>query len=342
VVIRDDGKLSAERKSRFFHIYPHVKNDINERAEEKKPLPDLVKNAYALLGKDWLETAKLWGEQGFPTPPVMITVANRTETAARIKHAFDRNRFQIEELCDPEHTIHIDSKVLAKGEGFTLPADTVLTAIGEAIEPDAVPPEVGWRASSVGVDDWGRTSLPNVFAGGDITETPRTVAHALGAGKRAAIGIDRYLRARSGETLEATLAVDALRFGPSGNVSMARWRLDDPVARVDPINEVTRFEDLNPSSFARVARQEDRHLDGGQGWAGFTEVNRGLTREMALAEAGRCFNCGVCNQCDLCLILCPDVAISRSNGHYEIALDYCKGCGICAEECPRSAVTMAR
>ena len=116
VVIRDDGKLSAERKSRFYHIYQHVKDDINKKELERKPLPDLVVNAYALLGKDWLETANMWKDQGFATPPVMITVANRTETAARIKHSFDKNRFRVDELADPENTIHIDSKVLAMAE----------------------------------------------------------------------------------------------------------------------------------------------------------------------------------------------------------------------------------
>ena len=49
-------------------------------------------------------------------PPVMITVANRTETAARVKYAFDHGKIRIEELCAPDRTLHIDSKVLAKAE----------------------------------------------------------------------------------------------------------------------------------------------------------------------------------------------------------------------------------
>lgn len=116
VVIRDDGRLSLENKSRFYHIYPHVKEDINRKEPEQTPLPDLVVNAYTLLGKDWLEAAEEWKKQGFLTPPVMITVANRTETAARIKYAFDHNRFRVEEMVDPEHTVHIDTKVLEMAE----------------------------------------------------------------------------------------------------------------------------------------------------------------------------------------------------------------------------------
>ena len=73
-------------------------------------------NGYYLLGKDWLETAKSWQKTGLKTPPVMITVANRTETAARIKYAFDRKKIRIEELCVPERTLHNDSRVLEMAE----------------------------------------------------------------------------------------------------------------------------------------------------------------------------------------------------------------------------------
>src|ERR1017187_1618568 len=46
----------------------------------------------------------------------MITVANRTETAARVKNAFDKKKVLIDELCNPELTLHIDSKVLDMAE----------------------------------------------------------------------------------------------------------------------------------------------------------------------------------------------------------------------------------
>jgi len=50
----------------------------------------------------------------------------------------------------------------------------------------------------------------------------------------------------------------------------------------------------------------------------------------------------VCNRCDLCLVFCPDAAISRDDGGYAVAMEYCKGCGVCAEECPRGAIVMTR
>jgi 2-oxoacid:acceptor oxidoreductase delta subunit (pyruvate/2-ketoisovalerate family) len=166
------------------------------------------------------------------------------------------------------------------------------------------------------------------------------VAHALGAGKRAAIGIDRYLRGTRGERetrdpLETRVA--------AGNLSMTRWRGDDPVRRVDPLEEVVRPDDINYTHYPPADRHGD-HKPNGQTAQTFAEANLGLSEVDALAEAHRCFNCGVCNECELCVIYCADVAIRRSEGsaRFEIDLDYCKGCGVCAEECPRGAISMTR
>jgi len=118
VVVRDDSKVTAEMKSRLYHIYadPTVKVDLNRPAAPEEPLPDLVVQGYYLLGLDWREARRSWEASGHPVPPVMITVANRTETAARVKHAFDRAHVKIDELADPARTLHIDSKVLDAAE----------------------------------------------------------------------------------------------------------------------------------------------------------------------------------------------------------------------------------
>ncbi len=127
VVVRDDAVPDAKTyKSRLYHIYDdsEVKDDLNRRAKPEEPLPDLVTNGYYLLGYDWRETAREWAarpDRPDKAPPVMITVANRTETAARVKHAFDHKRVRINELCDPERTLHIDSKVLAAAEAAEEP-----------------------------------------------------------------------------------------------------------------------------------------------------------------------------------------------------------------------------
>lgn len=133
VVVRDDVVPDPETfKSRLYHIYADdtVKKDISRAAPAEEPLPDLVIQAYNLLGRDWLEMYNAWKAAGSPVPPVMITVANRTETAARIKYAFDHKRINIEELCNPEFTIHIDSKTLEEAEGVELD-DTSLPAGNE-------------------------------------------------------------------------------------------------------------------------------------------------------------------------------------------------------------------
>ena len=128
VVVRDDAVPDTKTyRSRLYHIYndPDVRDDLNRRAQPHEPLPDLVNNAYHLLGYDWRETANAWQESGHRVPPVMITVANRTETAARVNHALTRKRVHIEEMCDPERILHIDSRVLKQAEDSEEPIATV-------------------------------------------------------------------------------------------------------------------------------------------------------------------------------------------------------------------------
>lgn len=62
--------------------------------------------------------------------------------------------------------------------------------------------------------------------------------------------------------------------------------------------------------------------------------------ETARAAADRCLSCGVCNQCGQCELFCPDQSIRLNGVDLEVDLYYCKGCGICANECPRGVITM--
>ncbi len=132
IVVRDGAIPNAKTyKSRLYHIYSdsEVKDDLNRKADPHEPLPDLVNNAYVLLGLDWEKTKDDWKE--CETPPVMITVVNRTETAARIKYAFDNKNIMIDSLCDPEGILHIDSKVLKKAEEKETESQTVEMEDGE-------------------------------------------------------------------------------------------------------------------------------------------------------------------------------------------------------------------
>ena len=122
VVIRENPAAAESPKDepplrpRLYRLYhdPEVKDDLNQKAKPETPLPDLVRNAYSLLGHDWRETAAEWESR--QRIPVMITVANRTETAARVHRSFEKKKIEIEELCDPEGLLHIDSTVLRKAE----------------------------------------------------------------------------------------------------------------------------------------------------------------------------------------------------------------------------------
>ena len=119
VAVRDDsGKFNKDGHSRFYHIYTddEVRPDLNRNAKRHEKLPDLVKNAYMLLGKDWEDTERRWRKEKHPVPPVMITVCNKTNTASRVMHAFENNYFELEKLSDPKHLLHIDSTTIKKAE----------------------------------------------------------------------------------------------------------------------------------------------------------------------------------------------------------------------------------
>ena len=138
VVIRDDGNVDNNLRSRLYHIYMDetVKDDINRKAEESDPLPDLIKNAYMLLGKDWKATKDNWEMVGHRIPPVMITVANTTYTSARIKTSFDQDTFLLSvaglgDLCNPKRTLQIDSSILEKAEAEIEEVDIAVEETGE-------------------------------------------------------------------------------------------------------------------------------------------------------------------------------------------------------------------
>lgn len=186
VVVRDDSVRTRELKSRLYHIYmdDEVKDDINRKADETDPLPDLVTNAYYLLGKDWLETKKDWMKVGYKIPPVMITVANRTETSSRIKYAFDHNQILIKELCNTDKTLQIDSKVLSEAESET-------EAFEIQIESENGKPKLTKKQQAEflrqTVDSVGKVGEPgeqvqNVISVGMLSEgwDAKTVTHIMG------------------------------------------------------------------------------------------------------------------------------------------------------------------
>ncbi|WP_038097430.1 BPTD_3080 family restriction endonuclease [Thioalkalivibrio sp. HK1] len=186
VVVRDDSKVDpAPFKSRLYHIYSSddVKNDLKSGRPPHTPLPDLVNQAYMLLGEDWLEAKKAWKHGD--TPPVMITVANSTETAARIKYAFEHGALAVDPaLCDADSLLHIDSKVLKDAEERTVEEADV-----DAIDAPPDPKNRRQRAEAMRqrINTVGRVGEPgekiqNVISVNMLSEgwDAKTVTHIMG------------------------------------------------------------------------------------------------------------------------------------------------------------------
>jgi type III restriction enzyme len=119
VVVRD-GVVPDTRtlRPKLYHLYrdPSVQEDLNRRAEPHEALPELVQHAYTLLGADWRAALRDWQEAGHESPPVMLTVCNRIETARRVEHYFTAGDAHWSELHDPTRLLRVDSKVLEKAE----------------------------------------------------------------------------------------------------------------------------------------------------------------------------------------------------------------------------------
>ena len=123
IAVKDDsGKFDKQYRSRFYHLYrdDDVKPDLNRNAKPEEPLPDLVKNAYFLLGQDWIATKQEWDKSNSTVPPVMITVCNKTETAARVFNSFKQGMWDFKLLGEADTILHIDSKVLKQAESKDL------------------------------------------------------------------------------------------------------------------------------------------------------------------------------------------------------------------------------
>ena len=196
---------------------------------------------------------------------------------------------------------------LTEGTEVEVPCDTILVAIGQVQVLDWLPADCAERGR-LRADEFGRLPHPSgtVFTGGDVMRGPSMVVDALGDGKRAARDIDRVLSA-------------------------------EPLRPEDPV-EVMPYEKLNTAYFRPSPRTEAPLAPAAaRRTSQVTEVTLAYSREQAVAEADRCMSCGVCNGCDNCYIVCPDVSVmrdTRENGHYSIRTHYCKGCLVCVQECP--------
>ena len=209
------------------------------------------------------------------------------------------------------------------GEFTELEADTVVLALGQETELsllDGVPGiTIADGVVQVGPDLM--TGCPGIFAGGDMVPAERTVTVGIGHGKKAAHSIDAWLRQiREGNGAQGAGAV--------------------PEAAAQP--RLAEFDRLNTWYYSDAPATVRPQLDAARRITTFDEVTRGLDESTAVFEARRCMSCGNCFECDNCYGVCPDNAVIKlgPGERYLIDLDYCKGCGICAAECPCGAIDM--
>jgi 2-oxoacid:acceptor oxidoreductase delta subunit (pyruvate/2-ketoisovalerate family) len=199
------------------------------------------------------------------------------------------------------------------GEFETLEADSLVLALGQEVDTSFLKTVPGVAITDDGVidvDETMMTGFEGLFAGGDMVPAERTVTVAIGHGKKAARNIDAWLR---GEKIEP---------------------------RTRPT--VAGYERLNPWYYTDADKTVQPRLDLIRRQTTFEEIHGGLDETTALFEARRCLSCGNCFECDNCYGVCPDNAVIKlgPGKRFEFNYDFCKGCGLCAAECPCGAINM--
>ncbi len=169
------------------------------------------------------------------------------------------------------------------GSEFSVAVDAVIPAIGQESDWACLTDECACTLS-----DWGTLQVdpvtlqsndPDIFAGGDAVTGPRTVVEAIGAGKEAAVSIDRFLQGRD------------LNEGRP-----VRWE------------GVTDVPTEGRHHLARVAMT---HAPAAERVQNFNEVQLGYDETGARRETERCLECGVCSECYQCVSACLAGAVDH-------------------------------
>jgi NADPH-dependent glutamate synthase beta subunit-like oxidoreductase/Pyruvate/2-oxoacid:ferredoxin oxidoreductase delta subunit len=236
---------------------------------------------------------------------------------------------------------------------------------GDAAEQWMLPPEAGEGVirlnysvlvlSAAGPQPKSRQAAHVAFVG-DLVCAPGSVAHAVASGKEAAMALDLLLREGSGAVRPG---LKRCAVGPGRSLSFEA-HMNGPRSRRS--SRLVRYGDINTDYFQFSPRLTQPRLLKAERARSFAEIDLKISAGIAMREAERCFNCGICNECDNCRLFCPDLAVVRDlgqppasrvggravdilnaapppRGRY-IDYDYCKGCGICVVECPRNAMTL--
>jgi NADPH-dependent glutamate synthase beta subunit-like oxidoreductase len=218
-----------------------------------------------------------------------------------------------------------------KGSFITLQADSLIVAVGEAIDLSWIPDEFV-KDGLIGVNP-----TPKVFAGGDAVAQPRTVITAIASGKKAAISMDSRFR---GYPVDEVLS--RVRVGKKGALSMESYLSGRGEGKWPEVRQVVTYEQINTLFFPPAKRVENRRQNRERILEGFPEVNLGFSSNQAKESALRCFICGTCNYCYNCYFFCPEgvISLDPSQQMKTVDLEHCKGCGTCAKACPRNVVEM--
>ncbi|HSG11928.1 MAG TPA: NAD(P)-binding protein [Gammaproteobacteria bacterium] len=242
------------------------------------------------------------------------------------------------------------------------------------IECDLIVPAVGQSGDLTGLEafDNGRGLVdadkfyqvpdkPGYFACGDIVR-PHLLTTAIGQAAVAVDSIDRYL---ANEELDRRPKVDVhhfnlleklreTRLAPEAYNHVQDWGTDAAGYAVHNYEdrsqqEIIPHDMLYLGHFPYTARnkREETGVGADEVLGHFEERFRGLDEEHVKAEAERCMSCGMCFECDNCVIYCPQDAVLRTPkdqatmGRY-VYTDYdrCIGCHICAEVCPTGYINM--
>jgi formate dehydrogenase major subunit len=195
------------------------------------------------------------------------------------------------------------------GSESVIPADTVIIAAGQAVDYQGI--DIHKRDNKwIDVNSHQMTSMDRVFAGGDAVLGLETVSAAIGQGMHAAYAIEDLIR------------------------DLSQNRLASP--------PVVYAKDLNTYYYQLSNRFNKESVPVHIRLKNFEEIYPPFNRKDIISEAARCLSCGLCFQCNNCLMYCPDnaVRISPATGMYEFDYDFCKGCGLCARECPCHYIKM--
>jgi NADPH-dependent glutamate synthase beta subunit-like oxidoreductase len=257
----------------------------------------------------------------FLIQPVKVSLLNRKKLAVK---------FQCMKLSRPDQSGRAKA-IPVRGKFITVETDHLITAAGEKVDLSWIPGEL----IKNGLIE--KNPSPKIFAGGDAVDQPRTVVTAIGAGKRAAISIDSFLRGDDGESI-----LSKIRVGSKGSVSMEAYLQGRENGDWPEVKQVVPYEGINTLFFEASRRTRMRKRNRDKVLKSFSEVNLGYNAKEAKFSASRCFFCGTCNYCYNCYYFCPEgvISLDPAQGSKTVDFDHCKGCGTCAKVCPRSVVEM--